>query len=108
MTDFNPEGYSLGDMTEDEKDALILKLSLAYNEQLINVAALHDSFSVLSQHLDMGDVFGKRGETMRDLSHRMKIIGHIIRQWLGIDLKQMQVDADFEDLVRDLEVPSDE
>lgn len=110
MPERNEDEFFLADMSEEEKDDLIKQLSMRYNTMSEIVVALHNAFTVLSLELTVGDALGYRGKYMRSVAFRMDLLTAMIRQQLGIDMDQLQADAQFEDIVAglDLEEPEEE
>lgn len=106
--DFDPEGYFLADMSEEEKDELIQMLSQRYGTAISTVIGLHNALTVMSINLNAADVFGHRGKMMRVVAQQMEIIAAITRQHLGIDDTQLATDAAFEDIVAGLDMDEGE
>lgn len=100
---FDPEGYSLEDMNEEQKDALILNLATEYNQQLMMNAEQHNIMVVLADRLLAYNRVGSRARVIADVAQAMQMIAAITRMRMGVDLVQQQVDSTFEDIVAGLE-----
>lgn len=96
---FDPDGYFLGDMSSEEKDALIQQLSMRYDGALEVAVGLHNAMTFIGMELSANDVLGRRGAAMRIGVRKMEIITAIARNQLGIDMEQVDMDAAFEDIV---------
>lgn len=105
--DFNPDGYFLDDMSEEEKDQLIVELSNAYNEQLALSVGLYNTLIIAANHLDVGDTFGHRGEVMRDTSRVLKMVAALSLHHIDFDIDQSVVDSAFADIVANLGDPEE-
>lgn len=100
----DPEGeFNLEDMTEDEKDQLIIRLGMAYNSKLLLAADLYNCMTILSAEIANGNVLGQRGETMSSVHTRMEIILAMCLPMFGIDMEQVKTDSVFEDIISQLE-----
>lgn len=108
MTNFQNEPYNLSQMTEDEKNELIIKLTAAYNEQQVATVSLYNAMVVLAQVLMANDVLGRRAKVMRLVAGRMAMVARLTLQHIGWDVKEEQVDSTFETIVAGLDLEFDE
>lgn len=95
----NDDNYNLGEMSEEQKDALIMSLARQYNTMSAVSVSLHNSLETLAAHLLEADTFGSRSAGIRTTATRMRIIASIARAAMGIDEEQIALNAEFEDLI---------
>lgn len=98
------EGFDLGEMTEEQKDQLIMSLSDAYNTTLELSVTLSNGMALLSRELMQGDVMGKRTETIRFVAVKMAVLNQYAVSMMGVDVAQVEADAKFEEIIRDLDI----
>ena len=105
MTDeFDPQRYALSQMSEEQKDEMLIGL-ISQQEATLGLAIeQHNAFQILAASLSDGDTFGKRGETMRSVAFRMQIVVAIVRKNLGVDDAQIETDSAFDDIVSRLDM----
>lgn len=108
MSDFSGGSFDLNEMSEDEKDDLILQISEEYNQAITIGVSLHNSLVVLAARLSDGDVLGKRGPYMRDVAHRMATIAAMAMPHLVTEegYERMTTDAAFSEIVENLDLDS--
>lgn len=102
--DEDEEGYDLDSMSEEDKDKLILALTAAYNTTLDLSVTLSNAMAILSRELLEGDVLGKRAETMRFVGIKMAVMNQYAVTMIGVDVEQVEADAKFEEIIRDLNI----
>lgn len=102
--DEDAEGYDLESMSEDDKDRLIMALSEAYNTTLDLSVTLSNAMAILSSGLIEDNRFGRREALIKLTAIKMAVLNQYAVTTLGIDVAQMETDAKFEDIVRDLDV----
>lgn len=108
MAQFQNEPYNLNEMSDEEKNALIVKLADAYTEQQVATVSLYNAMVVLAQVLMANDVLGRRAKVMRLVAGRMTMVARLTLQHIGWDVKQDRVDSTFEDIVSGLDIDFDE
>lgn len=109
MDDFDGGSFNLSEMSEDEKDNLILRISEEYNQAITVGVSLHNSLVVLAAQLSSGDVLGRRGAYMRDVSRRMATIAAMAMPYLVTEegYERMATDAAFSEIVGNLDLDGD-
>jgi hypothetical protein len=98
-----PEEFDLEQLSEDEKDELIISLAEKLNKTYAVAASLFNALQAFRGRLEEYDVFGKRGAVMRDTAWRMLIICNLSLSALDIDIEQLEADAEFERITAHLE-----
>lgn len=94
-----PEEFDLEELSEDEKDELIISLAGKLNHTFMVTATLFNTMSEFRLRLLAYDKFGKRGAILRDSAWRMGIVLDNTLSALDIDVDQLQADAEFERII---------
>lgn len=102
--DFDPHGYSLGDMTEERKDELITQLANSHNTLLVMAVSQHNAMLAIAGRLVSGAGFGQRKNTISEAAWRLSAVAEICRTHLGIDEDQQRQDMTFEEIVAGLDL----
>lgn len=107
---FDPEGYNLEDMAEEQKDQLILQLANEYNASLALNVELHNAMTRVAAFMVDNNRFRYRDRVIKDAAVRLSMIAAITRLRLGIDMEQQRTNDTFEDIVAglDLQEPTDD
>lgn len=97
------EEYNLDEMSEDDKDELIANLSDRYNSTYISAATMYNALIILGSRLSEEYSIFKRRDVMQDTAVRMILIAQSSLAGLGVDLEQLEMDAQFENITAQLE-----
>lgn len=102
--DFDPRGYSLEDMTEEQKDQLIVQLANSHDTLLVMAVSQHNAMLTIAQYLVDHNVLGMRKHAILEVAWRLSTVAEICRTHLGIDAEQQKTNDTFEDIVAGLDL----
>ena len=105
MTDFNPDGYDPDEMSEEEKDQLILDLGSAYNRTIAVAVGMHNSMVLLSGELSAKTPLLRRKRTMDRAASALAVTAGVSRLMLGLDEAEDNTNSEFDSIVAGLDIP---